>query len=161
MNSLYTILKNANYTQSEDQMWKTVKKISDFLDDKLSDEDKNCLNRCVYGILSKGHYNEQFAKEDIDNMKMSDGSDIKFIGLDIANVWFGEERLPSEYNVYDFWVTCNMLLTDNYGMLKSWFPNDTDDQIMQKVRQSAVNWLNDEDNPFGTSKIWCYFNSKK
>ena len=58
MNSLYTILKNTNYTQSEDQMWKTVKKISDFLDNKLSDEDKNCLNRCVYGILSKGHYNE-------------------------------------------------------------------------------------------------------
>lgn len=25
----------------------------------------------------------------------------------------------------------------------------------------AINWLNDDDNPFGTSKIWCYFNSKK
>ena len=21
----------------------------------------------------------------------------------------------------------------------------------------AVNWINDEDNPYGESKIWCYF----
>ena len=43
------------------------------------------------------------------------------------------------------------------------FINDksSDDQIMEKVHESAINWLNDDDNPFGTSKIWCYFNSKK
>lgn len=30
-----------------------------------------------------------------------------------------------------------------------------------RQHDSDVNWLNDDDNPFGTSKIWCYFNSKK
>ena len=94
-------------------------------------------------------------------MKMSDGSDIKFIGLDVAKSWFNQSNVNSVYNVYDFWVTCNMLLTDDYGRLKKWFPNYTDDQIMEKVHESAINWLNDDDNPFGTSKIWCYFNSKK
>lgn len=158
--SLYNLIQAYN-NGSEESMYKSVKVISDFIDDKLSDDDKNCLKRCVYGIVSNGHYNKEFAQEDIDKMKMSDGSDIKFIGLDVAKSWFNQSNVNSAYNVYDFWVTCNMLLTDDYGMLKKWFPNYTDDQIMEKVHESAINWLNDDDNPFGTSKIWCYFNSKK
>lgn len=157
--TLYELIKQYS-NGSEKTVWSSIKIISDYIDDKLTSRQKKCLNRCLYGIMSDGHYNEELAKEDIDNMTMSDGSTSKFIGLDMATVWFNQQTKATPYNVYDFWVTCNMLLTDNYGLLKKWFPEATDDQIMDKIREMAINWLNDDDNPFGTSKIWSYFNSK-
>lgn len=42
-------------------------------------------------------------------------------------------------------------------LLKEWFPDDSDKMLEQKMVQLAVNWINDEDNPYGESKIWCYF----
>ena len=58
--SLYNLIQAYN-NGSEESMYKSIKIISDFINDKLSDDDKNCLNRCVYGIVSNGHYNKEFA----------------------------------------------------------------------------------------------------
>lgn len=65
------------------------------------------------------------------------------------------------YNQWDFYVTVQMIYSDNYTLLRSWFPNISDEELCEKVFQMAVNWLDDEDNPFGNKKIWCYFNNKK
>lgn len=162
--TLYNLIKQ--YTNgSEESMWQSVKTISDFLDNKLSEDDKDCLNRCIYGIMSKGHYNETFAKEDIDKMTVSGKQSlpINFFTLEQAEELFKEYHRGSfveSYNEYDFWVTLNMILTDNIELIRNWFPQEGTDELNKRIYTMAVNWLNDNDNPFGTSKIWCYFNSK-
>lgn len=46
-------------------------------------------------------------------------------------------------------------------MLRKWFPSATDKELEQKVVESTVNWLNDDDNPYGTAKVWGYLNGKQ
>jgi len=48
-----------------------------------------------------------------------------------------------------------MIKSDYYPLLKRWFPEEKD--LDEKIIELTVNWLNDDDNPFGDSKIWCYF----
>ena len=63
-----------------------------------------------------------------------------------------------EYNEWDYYVTVQMIYSDNYNLIHEWFPNISEDEFNQKIYQLATNWLNDKDNPFGNSKTWCYFN---
>ena len=53
-----------------------------------------------------------------------------------------KRRIPQSYTKWDFEVALNMIKSDNYLLLKSWFPDDVQD----KVVEMTVNWLNDEDN---------------
>ena len=62
------------------------------------------------------------------------------------------------YNEWDYYVTVQMIYSDNYNLIHEWFPNISEDEFNQKIYQLATNWLNDKDNPFGNSKTWCYFN---
>lgn len=42
-----------------------------------------------------------------------------------------------------------------------WLDNNTtfnNEEIDNKIISMAINWLNDEDNPYGTEKIWGYMN---
>lgn len=68
-----------------------------------------------------------------------------------------KRKLIFPYNKWDFEVTLNMICSDMLPLLKEWFPDDSDKMLEQKMVQLAVNWINDEDNPYGESKIWCYF----
>lgn len=52
-----------------------------------------------------------------------------------------------------------MIKSDNYMKLKKWFPNATKEDILEKIIEETLNWLEDEDNPFGKEKVWRYFNS--
>lgn len=61
-------------------------------------------------------------------------------------------------NEWDYYVTVQMIYSDNYNLIHVWFPNISKDEFNQKIYQLATNWLNDKDNPFGNSKTWCYFN---
>lgn len=63
-----------------------------------------------------------------------------------------------DYNEWDYYVTVQMIYSDNYNLIHEWFPNISEDEFNQKIYQLATNWLNDKDNPFGNSKTWCYFN---
>ena len=53
----------------------------------------------------------------------------------------------------------NMAVADNYMLLKRWYPEASDEQLTKHLVELALNWLNDEDNPFGKEKAWRYFNS--
>ena len=59
------------------------------------------------------------------------------------------------YNRWDFDVTMNMIKSDYYPLLRKWFPEDKN--LDDKIVELTINWLNDDDNPFGDAKIWCYF----
>lgn len=39
-----------------------------------------------------------------------------------------------------------------------WFADDSEEQLMDKMVDLAVNWLRDDDNPYGHCKAWGYFN---
>ena len=59
------------------------------------------------------------------------------------------------YNKWDFEVALNMIKSDNYPLLKEWFPDEKD--LMGRILELTINWLNDEDNPYGDAKVWGYF----
>lgn len=63
-----------------------------------------------------------------------------------------DEILP--YNQWDFAVVLNMIYSDNYNLMKKWFPEDSEEQMMDKMVDLAVNWLRDDDNPYGKCKAW-------
>ena len=54
----------------------------------------------------------------------------------------------------------NMIKSGYCLLLNAWFPDDDDDMRNERIVELALNWLRDVNNPFGQSKIWCYFNSK-
>jgi len=62
------------------------------------------------------------------------------------------------YNEWDFYVTMNMIASDNWCLLHDWFPDMDDAEFASKVTDMAVNWLDDPDNPYGDAKIWGYLN---
>lgn len=51
------------------------------------------------------------------------------------------------YNQWDFAVVLNMVYSDNYNLMKKWFADDSEEQLMDKMVDLAVNWLRDDDNP--------------
>ena len=65
------------------------------------------------------------------------------------------------YNCWDFFVALNMIKSDNCPLLEKWFPASTKEDRDKKLVEMTVNWLNDEDNPYGSSKIWDYLNPEK
>ena len=88
-------------------------------------------------------------------------NDIKHYGPywnDITPIFMqAKKRLISPYNKWDFMVALNMIKSDNYLLLKEWFPEANEKEIQEKIIDLTVNWLNDEDNPYGDSKVWGYF----
>ena len=110
---------------------------------------------------------EDFAKEDVAKMYYTDASGNK----KSAPYWTDEQvrevysavrdRIPSDYNEWDFYVTLNMMKADNCTMLREWFPEAGADDMEGKLVEMAINWLNDGDNPYGGAKIWRYLNPAK
>ena len=143
-------------------MWKSVDVISRFVDKYMSDEEKEKLMRDVYDVVSDGHYNEVFAKEDIEEMYYKDKNGNKHYApywpeSAVRSIY---ERHASEipgYNLYDFEVTMNMVASDMWCMLDKWFPGMTDAERNEKITEVAVNWLRDDDWSTNT-KIWDYMN---
>jgi hypothetical protein len=75
---------------------------------------------------------------------------------DLSTIYSANKRkLEFPYNRWDWEVTMNMIKSDYCPLLKRWFPDEKD--MIDKIIDLTINWLNDEDNPFGESKIWCYF----
>ena len=70
-----------------------------------------------------------------------------------------KERVPG-YNQWDWMVLMNMIKSDNCRLYSGWFPEAGEAELNEKYVQASVNWLRDEDNPFGKSKVWGYLNSK-
>lgn len=51
-------------------------------------------------------------------------------------------------------------ISDNYRLLEERYPNSSKDEKTKIIIEDAINYLNDEDNPFGSEKIWGYLNAK-
>ena len=163
--NLYDLIKKYGTGKGEGMMWKAVSVISDAVDSYMPEEEKDSLVRKVYGEMSDGHYNEEFAREDIKRMYYTDKEGNKHYGP----YWTDDElmtlyrRYKNEipgYNCWDWSVVMTMAKSDMYPIITAWFPELTEDGVNEKLVQYSINWLKDPDSPYGQSKVWGYLNSR-
>lgn len=161
--SFAEIIKTYGEGKGEKAMVAINNLISDYLRKALPEEDYRCLCKKVFGVLSDGHYDKDFADAQIANMYYADKD-----GEHFAPYWTeGEARelynankakIKQGYNFFDFEVALNMVKSDYYGIMDKWFPDSKDNE--QRYVDLALNWLNDDDNPYGDQKVWGYFNGR-
>lgn len=161
---IYNILKEGIKGEGSDKMWCITKILSDSIEEFVPEKQKDVLKTKVYYSTNGGHYDKSFADKSISKFYYVDDSGVKHT----APYWTEQEvkdiyekvksKIPA-YNFYDFEVTLNMAKSDNCNKLKKWFPQATDKELLDKVVEEAVNYLDDADNPYGDEKIWKYLNS--
>lgn len=162
--TLYELTKKYGEGKGEGMMWKAVHVISDAVDSGMDEYERKSLMKKVYGLMSDGHYNEETAHDDVSVMYYTD-TDGK---LHQAPYWPEEavrniygavrEEIP-DYNFWDFYVTMNMVASDNWCLFKRWFRGIGDVELNEKITDAAIVWLKDEDWPTKT-KIWDYLSSR-
>lgn len=146
-------------------MFKSVEILSPVLEEYVPEEEHDRLMRCMYALIVGKHYNQEFAEEDTEKMYYKEN------GKNVYAPYWGvsevrqvydkvKSQLDKDYNFWDFYVTLNMIKSDMHNFIEKNFPKSTEDEKTEKYIELAVDWLNDEDNPFGEHKIWCYLNSK-
>lgn len=161
---IYSILKEGLRGEGSDRMWCITRILSDSVEEYIPEKQKDALYNRVYYSVNGGHFDKVFADRVMPKMYYLDESQVKHE----APYWAESEvkplydvvksKIPS-YNFYDFEVTLNMMKSDNCLKLKKWFPEATEQQLLEKLVEEAVNYLSDEDNPYGSEKIWKYLNS--
>lgn len=149
--------------RGEGKMWESVAVISDAVEKDMDAEAKKRLMRKVYCVMSGGHYNEEFAHEDVAKMHYKDAN-----GKEHKGPFLTEEKVASvyekvkgnipAYNMWDFYVVMNMVIADNKEKLSRWFPDASEATQEKHYIEEALNWLNDDDNPYGKEKPWKYLN---
>lgn len=147
---------------------KIIKKYSnnestiDLLCEKLKcyvpEEEYESLAKEIYESAQGPHFDEDFAKCQISKMYYEEDGIRHYAPYwsDISPLYMqAKKKLMYPYNKWDFEVALNMIKSDNYPLLKEWFPDEKD--LMGRILELTINWLNDEDNPYGDSKVWGYF----
>ena len=162
--SIYSILKDGLKGEGSDKMWCITKILSDSIDEYVPEKQKDILLNKVYYSTNGGHFDKEFADLAISKFYYVDENKIKhdapyWTESEVKDIYREiKSRIPS-YNFYDFEVTLNMVKSDNCNKLKKWFPDDSDEELLDKLVDEALNYLIDEDNPYGNEKIWKYLNS--
>lgn len=144
-------------------MWESVRMLSETLQEKLTKEEYADVERDMYYSMVGGHYNEQYAHEDVAQMYYErDGKKWYapyWTDQQVEQVYNNvRDKIPSEYNMWDFYVALNMVKSDNCNLFRHWWQGAEDTEIEKKVVEATVNYLDDPDNPYGTEKVWCYLN---
>lgn len=162
--TLLEIFQKYGAGKDNSAMAKTTEVLSEFIKNKLTDEEYCALKKKVYASLEGGHFNKEFAEIQISKLYYKDDNGEKhyapyWTNDEVYSVYQNYKSILGNYNLYDFEVALNMIKSDNYMKLKKWFPNATKEDILEKIIEETLNWLEDEDNPFGKEKVWRYFNS--
>ena len=161
---IYGILKEGLNGEGSDKMWCTTRILSDAIEEFVPEKQKDLLKKRVYYSSFGGHFNRDFAGESISKFYYIDTSGVTHK----APYWSEQElreiydtvksEIPA-YNFYDFEVTMNMVKSDNCNKLRKWFPRASNEELLEKLIEEAVNYLKDDDKPYGTEKVWKYLNS--
>ena len=160
--TLTELIKKYGADKGEDVMWASVEALSQTLQDHLSEEEFNKLKKKMHYIMVGGHYDKEFADMQMPKMYYEDNE-----GKHYAPYWTESEvktlyseikGMIGDYNFYDFEVALNMIKSDYCPLLKKWFPDESKEDHLKRLVSLTINWLSDDDNPFGTEKIWLYFN---
>ena len=161
--SVYSILKEGLRGEGSEKMWCTTKILSDSIDEFVPEKQKESLMHKIYYSVNGGHFNEEFAESAMEKMYYIDSSKVKqhapyWPEYEVKNLYNTVKSRIPDYNFYDFEVTLNMMKSDNCNKLRRWFPDATKEEITDKLVEEAVNYLDDDDNPYGKEKIWRYLN---
>ena len=158
MNTLYETIKTYGTGKGEEMMWKSVAIISESIEKHYSEEEKEVLLSEIYGLMSEGHYNKQYAEQCVQKMYYVDKAGEKHY----APYW-PEEAVKDIYeqskakipgnNFWDFFVTFQMLASNNWILLHTWWPDITPEQFAEKMTDLTVNWFLDADWESG-AKTW-------
>lgn len=160
---MYKMIETYGKGRGEGKMWESVAVISDAVEHDMDAEARKRLMRKVYCVMSGGHYNEDFAKEDVAKMRYKDmnGKEHRapyYTEEEVASVYEKVKGNISSYNMWDFYVVMNMVVSDYANILALWYPESSEANREKRYIELALNWLNDDDNPFGKEKIWKYMN---
>lgn len=151
--NLYDIIVKYGKGKGEAVMYESTKAISDFLHPmkETNKEDYWCLMRKVYGIMSDGHYNEEFALHDVGDIEYTNRKGEKKEGAYWTIEQVEEATKPmsfhSSVNKWDKWVAFNVMRSDLCKDME-------DDQILKAAYSF---FFKDEDWSGGShTKIWDY-----
>lgn len=162
--SIYNILKEGLRGEGSDKMWCITKILSDSIEEYIPEKQKESLLTKVYYSTNGGHFNEYFANNAMAKFYYVDNGGMKHYApywteQEVRSIYSTLKSKIPQYNFYDFEVALNMIKSDNYRKLKRWFPGDSEEKLTDKLVEETINYLDDEDNPYGDEKIWKYLNS--
>lgn len=128
-------------------------------------EDRVCkIKKKIAGIKNDYHFDEETANEAVAKMYYDENGEkyAPYWSLDVVKQIYDSYKAKEEilkiYNLYDFYVTLNMIKSDNYKLYKKRFGGYSDSQLDNLFVEDTINWLDDKDNPFRENKIWKYIN---
>nr|DAE48686.1 MAG TPA: hypothetical protein [Caudoviricetes sp.] len=160
---IYKIIKTYFKGKDPEPLMEIINLLSKALNN-LPEEDKELLTKKVYYLLNGGHYDEDFAKAAVSKMYYLDGKEKVYAPYwmqgEIEKLYDQVKNEIEDYNLWDFYVTMNMMMSDNYPLLIKRYPESSKDEKTNIILEDSINYLNDDDNPFGTEKIWGYLNAK-
>lgn len=151
--TIYDLVEKYGKGQGEGKMWASVAVMSDALE-PMKETDKEgywCIMRKMYGVMSDGHYNEEFAMYDVSAIEYTGKNGDKKKG----GYWSADQveeatrnfRFPSGVNKWDKYVAFNLMYSDLCKKMD-------DGQILEAA---FAFYFNDEDWPGGSStKVWDY-----
>ena len=139
--------------QGEAKMWASVAVLSEALEPMKETDKENywCILRKMYGVMSDGHYNEEFAMYDVSMIEYTGRNGEKKRG----GYWSADQveeatrgfRFPSGVNKWDKYVAFNLMYSDLCKKM--------DD--VQVLDAAYLFYFTDEDWPGGSStKVWDY-----
>ena len=139
--------------QGEAKMWASVAVLSEALEPMKETDKENywCILRKMYGVMSDGHYNEEFAQYDVSMIEYTGRNGEKKRG----GYWTAEQveeatrnfRFPSGVNKWDKYVAFNLMFSDLCKKMD-------DAQVLEAA---YLFYFADEDWPGGSStKVWEY-----
>ena len=143
---------------SEKTMWCAVESISEMLEDWKDQDPKAFWNfmRTQHGIMSGGHYNEEFAMHDVEQIKYTDKAGDPHEGA----YWTVEQTkeatkgltLPASVTPWDVYVALNVMHSD--------LCKDLDDAHI--IKAAYLFFFSDEDwsKKGSSTKIWEYMSMK-
>lgn len=126
----------------------------------VPEEEYESLAKKIYEESQGPHFDEEFAMWQIKKMYYEKDGVKHYAPYwdDINSIYTtAKKKLTYPYNKWDFMVALNMIKSDNCILLHEWFPEATEKELQEKLVEMTINWLNDEDNPYGDSKVWGYF----
>ena len=164
--NFYELVKKYGEGKGEAAMWAATRRVSEYLEEMKEKHPEKywSLIKETYEDMCGPHYNEEFAKWQIEQMFYKDKNE----EVHFAPNWSAQQyrtsfelnkhRLKKKtYNCWDWAVALEMSYTDNHCMLRMWFPDATDEEIKVKAVDMAVNYLNDDDDS-DDGRIWHRYN---
>ena len=160
METIYNLIKSHSNGKGEDMMWRSTAIISDSIEKWMPEKNKKELYDELFGLMSGGHYDKDMAVQDVEKMYYVDEADEKHYGpyleeTVVKELFDGVSAKVAPYNMWDFYVTLHMIVSDYHNILLKWFPDDTKEERVEKYVELAVNWLKDPDQE-STDRIWAY-----